>query len=208
VESRSKWWIFVDAPAHSQFSSGIGRSVAILYAREGADVTIVHLPSEQPDADDTVKAIEHEGRKGLSIAFDLENFKHADEVIQKHMDTFGSLDILVNNASKQVMQPDFSKIDLDSVESVFRSNILQMFGITKFALPHMRKGASIINTTSVTTFKGSPAMVDYTSTKGAIVGFTRALAANLTPKGIVSHHTVSEEQLEYSRGGFSHDRSA
>ncbi|KAI0686032.1 general stress protein 39 [Cytidiella melzeri] len=164
--------------------SGIGRAVAILFAREGADVTIVHLPVEQPDGDDTVKAIEREGRKGLSIAFDLENFRQIDQVIKKHMDTFGALDILVNNASKQVMQPDFSKIDLDSVESVFKSNIIQMFAVTKFALPHMKKGASIINTTSVTTFKGSPAMVDYTSTKGAIVGFTRALAANLTPKGI------------------------
>lgn len=168
-------------------SSGIGRAVAILFAREGADVTIVHLPQEQKDADDTVKAVENEGRKALSIAFDLENFKQVDQVIKKHIDAFGRIDILVNNASKQTMEPDFTMIDLDSVESTFRSNIIQMFAITKFALPHMEKGASIINTTSVTTFKGSPAMVDYTSTKGAIVGFTRALAANLTPKGIVSH---------------------
>lgn len=179
-------------------SSGIGRAVAILFAREGADVTIVHLPQEQPDADDTIKAIENEGRKGLSIAFDLENFKQSDQVIKKHLDAFGRIDILVNNASKQTMEPDFTKIDLDSVESTFRSNILQMFAITKFALPHMSKGSSIINTTSVTTFKGSPAMVDYTSTKGAIVGFTRALAANLTPKGIVSHPSSFVKNV-YSR---------
>ncbi|KAI0783774.1 general stress protein 39 [Abortiporus biennis] len=164
--------------------SGIGRAVAILFAREGADISIVHLPEEQEDADDTVAAIQKEGREALSIPFDLENFKQSSEVIQKHINKFGKIDILVNNASKQTMEPDFSKIDLDSVESVFRSNILQMFAITKFSLPYMEKGSSIINTTSVTTFKGSPGMVDYTSTKGAIVGFTRALAKNLTPKGI------------------------
>ena len=90
------------------------------------------------------------------------------------------------------MEKDFANINLDTVESSFKSNILQMFAITKFALPYMEKGASIINTTSVTTFKGSPAMIDYTATKGAIVGFTRALAKNLLPKGIVSsyHSTI------------------
>ncbi|PSS37493.1 hypothetical protein EW026_g2095 [Hermanssonia centrifuga] len=164
--------------------SGIGRAVAILYAREGADVTIVHLPQEQTDANDTIAAIKREGQEGLSIAFDLENFKECKVVIDKHIEKFGKLDILVNNASKQTMEKDFSNINLDIVESSFKSNILQMFAITKFALPHMHKGASIINTTSVTTFKGSPSMVDYTSTKGAIVGFTRALAKQLTPKGI------------------------
>ena len=125
-------------------SSGIGRAVAILFAREGADITIVHLPSEQKDADDTIAAIKHEGRRGLSIALDLENFKQADSVIQKHIAEFGGLDILVNNASKQLLQPDFSKINLDDVESTFKSNILQMFAVTKFALPHLKKGASII----------------------------------------------------------------
>ncbi|KAH8082810.1 general stress protein 39 [Cristinia sonorae] len=164
--------------------SGIGRAVAILFAREGADVTIAHLPEEQKDADDTVAAIEREGRQGLSVAFDLENFKQADQIVKKHIDKFGKIDILVNNASKQTMEKDFANIDLDSVESTFKTNILQMFAITKYALPHMEKGSSIINTTSVTTFRGSPSMVDYTATKGAIVGFTRALAKNLTPKGI------------------------
>lgn len=123
-------------------------------------MTIVHLPQEQPDADETVEHIRKEGREGLSIAFDLENFKQANEVIEKHLQKFGKLDILVNNASKQTMEKDFANINLDIVESTFRSNILQMFAITKFALPHLQKGASIINTTSVTTFKGSPAMVD------------------------------------------------
>ncbi|KAH9932858.1 general stress protein 39 [Fomitopsis serialis] len=130
-------------------------------SRVRGDVTIVHLPSEQKDADDTVAAIQREGRRALSVAFDLEDFRGA-----------------------HIIEPDFASIDLDSVESTFRSNILQMFAVTKFALPHLERGSSIINTTSVTTFRGSPTMVDYVSTKGAIVGFTRSLAKQLEPKGI------------------------
>ncbi|KAI0676205.1 general stress protein 39 [Trametes maxima] len=148
--------------------SGIGRAVAILFAREGADVTIVHLPEEQKDADDTVRAIEHEGQKGLAIAFNLEDFKNAKVVIDQHVAAFGRVDVLVNNASKQLLTEDFANIDLDQVESTFRSNVLQMFAVTKFALPYMGKGGSIINTTSVTTFRGSSSMPDYVSTKGAI----------------------------------------
>jgi len=147
-------------------------------------VTIVHLPSEQKDADDTVTAIQREGRRALSVAFDLENFRGAHVVVDAHLRAFGRLDVLVNNASKQVIESDFASIDLDTVESTFRSNILQMFAVTKFALPHLERGGSIINTTSVTTFRGSPTMVDYVSTKGAIVGFTRSLAKQLEPKGI------------------------
>ena len=170
--------------------------MAILFAREGADVTIVHLPDEQQDASDTVSAVEREGTRCLSIAFDLSDFKQSQTVIDQHIKTFGpQIDILVNNASQQRIEKDFAKIDLDVVESCFRTNILQMFAITKFALPYMTKGGSIINTTSVTTFKGSPAMVDYTATKGAIVGFTRALAKNLLPKGIVRGLQPSPELL-------------
>ena len=146
----------------------------------------MHLPEEQKDADDTIRVIEREGRKGLSIAFDLENFKNARSVVDRHVAEFGRVDVLVNNASKQMMTEDFADIDLDQVESVFRSNILQMFAMTKFALPHMPKGSSIINTTSVTTFRGSGSMPDYVATKGAIVGFTRSLAKDLVKKGIVS----------------------
>jgi len=165
--------------------SGIGRAVAILFAREGADVTIVHLPQEQKDADDTVAAIHNEGRHALSIAFNLEDFRNVKQaVIEPHVHKFGRIDILVNNASKQTMESNFADIDLDLVESTFRSNIIQMFAVTKFALPHMGKGASVINTTSVTTFRGSSSMVDYVSTKGAIVGFTRSLAKQLEPQGI------------------------
>ena len=153
-------------------------------------MTIVHLPEEQPDADDTVRAVEHEGRKCLSIAFNLEDFKNTKSIIDRHVAEFGRVDILVNNASQQRLTEDFAEIDLDSVEQVFKTNILQMFALTKFALPHMPKGSSIINTTSVTTFRGSASFPDYVATKGAIVGFTRSLAKDLVKKGIVSNRSI------------------
>jgi len=164
--------------------SGIGRSVAKLFAREGADVTIVYLEEEQQDAEDTKKMVEEEGKKCLLIPFDLQNLEGCKTVVDKHMKEYGALDCLVNNASKQIMCKDFKDIDLANVRSTFESNILQMFAMTKFALPHMKSGATIINTTSVTAFKGSPAMVDYSSTKGAIVSFTKALAQQLYSQGL------------------------
>ncbi|KAH8150897.1 uncharacterized protein LAJ45_05079 [Morchella importuna] len=153
-------------------------------AREGADITIVYLPEEQPDAEDTKAMVEKEGRQCLCIPFNLENVKECGQIIDQHMKKFGKLDVLVNNASKQVMCNDIADIDLDVVSSTFQSNIIQMFAMTKFAVPHMKKGGSIINTTSVVAFRGTPEMIDYAATKGAIVAFTRALAKNLTPKGI------------------------
>lgn len=123
-------------------SSGIGRAVAVLFAREGADVSIVYLPEEQADAEDTKKMVEKEGRKCLLIAGDLMDNNKCQEAVQKHVDAFGVIHVLVNNASKQMMCEDFAEIDLDNVESTFRSNILQMFAMTKYALPHMKKGAS------------------------------------------------------------------
>jgi len=164
--------------------SGIGRAVAIQMAKEGADITIVYLPEEQPDAEETKKLVEKEGRQCLTLPFDLMNTKNCEKTISEHVSKFGRVDVLVNNASKQIMCKDFAEIDLDNVESTFRSNILQMFAMSKFALPHMKKGSSIINTTSVTAFKGSPSLVDYSATKGAIVSFTKALGKNLVSKGI------------------------
>jgi len=164
--------------------SGIGRSVAVLFAREGSDVTIVYLPEEQEDAEETKKMVEKEGRECLLVAGDLMDNEMCKKAVEKHVDKFGIIHVLVNNASKQFMCDDFAEIDLDKVESTFRSNILQMFAVTKYALPHMKKGASIINTTSTVAFRGSANMVDYSATKGAIMSFTRALAKHLTPKGI------------------------
>ncbi|KAL2001752.1 hypothetical protein VTN02DRAFT_1306 [Thermoascus thermophilus] len=164
--------------------SGIGRSVAVLMAREGADITIVYLPEEQEDAEDTKKMIEKEGRICHLFAGNLMDNETCRKAVESHVGNFGRVNVLINNASKQWMCKDFSQIDLDVVESVFRSNILQMFAITKYALPHMKKGDSIINTSSVITFRGSSSMIDYGATKGAIIGFTRSLAVNLEPKGI------------------------
>jgi len=164
--------------------SGIGRSVAVLFAREGADVTIVYLPEEQEDAEETQKMIKKEGKECLLVAGDLMDNKTCEQAVKKHIDKYGELHILVNNAAKQIVCEDFADINLDDVESTFRSNILQIFAITKFALPHMKKGSSIINTTSTVAFRGTAKMIDYAATKGAIMSFTRALAKHLLPKGI------------------------
>ncbi|KAM3530974.1 hypothetical protein MY4038_004646 [Beauveria bassiana] len=164
--------------------SGIGRSIAVLFAREGSDVTIVYLPEEEQDADDTKKMVEKEGRKCLLVAGDLMDNKTCLQAVEKHVKEFGVIHTLVNNASKQIMCTDLAEINLDDVESTFRSNILQMFAITKYALPHMQRGGSIINTTSTVAFRGTAAMVDYSATKGAITSFTRSLAKQLLPKGI------------------------
>jgi NAD(P)-dependent dehydrogenase (short-subunit alcohol dehydrogenase family) len=114
----------------------------VLFAREGSDVSIVYLPEEQTDAEETKKMVEKEGTKCLLIPGDLMDYSKCREAIQKHVDAFGVIHVLVNNASKQIMCEDFAEIDLDNVESTFRSNILQMFAMTKYALPHIKKGAS------------------------------------------------------------------
>ncbi|AFR95044.2 oxidoreductase [Cryptococcus neoformans C23] len=164
--------------------SGIGRAAAQMLAREGADVTIVYLPEEEEDAQRVKKAIEQDGQQCLTIAHDLMQADKAADVVKQHMDKFGKLDILVNNASKQIMSKSITEIELENVESTFRSNILAMFALTKAAVPHLKRGSAIINTSSVTAFKGSATMVDYASTKGAIVAYTRALAVQLAPQGI------------------------
>ncbi|RAK97782.1 oxidoreductase, short-chain dehydrogenase/reductase family [Aspergillus ibericus CBS 121593] len=164
--------------------SGIGRSVAVLMAREGADVTIVYLPEEEQDAQDTKKMVESEGRSCHLFGGNLANRETCRKAVEEHMNAYKKLNILVNNASKQYMCKDFSQIDLDNVTDTFESNIIQMFAVTKFALPHLSKGDSIINTTSTVAFRGTSSMVDYSATKGAIVSFTRSLSAQLKPKGI------------------------
>ncbi|KAF9015667.1 hypothetical protein BDQ17DRAFT_1341443 [Cyathus striatus] len=157
--------------------SGIGRAAAIQFSREGCSgITIVYLPEEE--------LVEESGAKVNLFAADLMEESNCKALVESHLKNFGKLNILVNNASKQIMCNNFEEIDLNNVESTFRSNILQMFAVTKFALPHLKRGSSIINTTSVTAYKGSPALVDYSSTKGAILSFTRALAMQLAPKGI------------------------
>ncbi|WVQ80512.1 hypothetical protein IAT38_002617 [Cryptococcus sp. DSM 104549] len=164
--------------------SGIGRAAAQQFAREGADVTIVYLPEEEEDAQKVKKAIEADGQQCLTLALDLMDAANCSKVIDEHLKKFGKLDILVNNASKQIMSQSIEEIKLDDVESTFRSNILAMFALTKAASPHLKRGGAIVNTSSVTAFKGSPQMLDYSSTKGAIVTFTRSMAVQLAPRGI------------------------
>ncbi|KAF3318248.1 hypothetical protein TWF173_008982 [Orbilia oligospora] len=166
--------------------SGIGRSIAVLMAREGADISIVYLADEEADAKETKALVEKEKRKCLLIPFDLTQWKICNTVIDAHVQEYGRIDVLVNNAGKQEMENDFEKINLDTVESTFQANILQMFAITnQTQIPMLIHACgSIINSTSVVTFRGTSSMIDYASTKGAIVGFTRSLAKNLIKKGI------------------------
>ncbi|KAK9851762.1 uncharacterized protein MYU51_009251 [Penicillium brevicompactum] len=164
--------------------SGIGRSVAVLMAREGADVSIVYLPTEQSDAETTKASVEKEQRSCLLIPGDLRERTICRHAVDEHLKRYGTINILVNNASKQYMCEVFENIDLDKTEDIFRTNIVQMIAMAKFALPHMNRGGSIINTSSLVALRGSSTMIDYAATKGAIISFTRALASYLIPRGI------------------------
>jgi len=163
--------------------SGIGRAVAIAYAKEGADVAISYL-NEDEDADETKAKIEQEGRRCLAIAGDLGSESFCQEVIQKVIDEFGQLDVLVNNAGEQHPQNNIEDITAEQLERTFRTNIFAMFFLTKAAMPHLKEGSAIINTTSVTAYNGNPWLLDYSATKGAIVAFTRSLSLSLVQKGI------------------------
>ncbi|GAA6048874.1 hypothetical protein JCM3770_003662 [Rhodotorula araucariae] len=164
--------------------SGIGRTVAIFFAREGADVTINYLPEEEKDAQETKKQVEAAGQKCLLVPGDLETQAFREKLVEAHIKEYQYLDILVNNASQQIQIQDLAEIDMDNVEHTFKVNIIQYIGLTKVALPHLKRGDVIINTTSVTAYKGSAGMLDYSATKGAIATFTRSLATQLLPKGI------------------------
>ncbi|KAL8277075.1 hypothetical protein RQP46_010503 [Phenoliferia psychrophenolica] len=154
--------------------SGIGRSAAVMFAREGADVSIVYQPEEQPDAEEVRKSIEAAGRRCLLLPGDLCNRAFCEEVVTKHVKEFGGLNVLVNNAAKQGMEPDIGNQDLDFVELTFRTNILAIFAVTKFAVPHMKRGSSIINSTSVGAYFGHAmaAKLDYSSTSEPPLAFT------------------------------------
>ncbi|WP_312956941.1 SDR family oxidoreductase [Stutzerimonas nitrititolerans] len=163
--------------------SGIGRSVAVLFAREGADVVILYLDQYQ-DADETRRVVEQQGRRCLTFAGDVADQDVCRKVVDETVATFGKLDILVNNAAEQHPQKRFEDVTQQQWEKTFRTNVFGMFQMTQAALQHLGKGASIINTTSVTAYKGNPMLIDYSSTKGAIVGFTRALSMSLVERGI------------------------
>jgi NAD(P)-dependent dehydrogenase (short-subunit alcohol dehydrogenase family) len=163
--------------------SGIGRAVAVAMAREGAKIAIVYL-EEHKDAEDTVKAVEQEDSEAIRIAGDVGDEKFCKAAIDKTVQAFDRLDILVNNAAEQHEIDDPAKIEAAQIERTFRTNIFSFFFMVTHALPHLRPGSSIINTTSVTAFEGHKTLLDYSATKGAIVAFTRSLSEALVEKGI------------------------
>ena len=163
--------------------SGIGRAVAIAFAKEGADVAISFL-DEQKDAEDTAREIEQEGRKCVLIPGDIGDEDHCRKTVARVVRELGRLDVLVNNAAEQHPQKSIEDITSKQLERTFRTNIFSFFYMTKAALPHLKKGSAIVNTTSVTAYKGSPGLLDYSATKGAIVAFTRSLSGQLVDKGI------------------------
>jgi NAD(P)-dependent dehydrogenase (short-subunit alcohol dehydrogenase family) len=163
--------------------SGIGRSVALFYAKEGANIAIVYL-NEHQDAEETKRLVGIEGQKCLTISGDIGDESFCQQAVQETVQTLGQLDILVNNAAEQHPQDSIENISSEQLERTFRTNIFSMFFLTKAALPHLKVGSAIINTTSVTAYKGSPQLLDYSATKGAIVAFTRSLSQGLLEKGI------------------------
>lgn len=163
--------------------SGIGRAVAVHFAREGADVAIVYLDEHQ-DADETVELVKKEGRRAIKIAGDVSKPETATTAVGKTMEEFGRLDILVNNASEQHVQETLTDITPEQLQQTFATNVFGYFYMAQAALPHLKEGASIINTSSITAYKGKPTLVDYSSTKGAQISFTRALSNQLVSKGI------------------------
>lgn len=164
--------------------SGIGRAVAVAFAKEGADIVIVYL-NEHGDANDTKSEIEQCGKKCLLIAGDVGEEEFCADVVAKAISTFGQIDVLVNNAAEQHVRESILDIDTAQLEKTFCTNLFSMFHMVKAALPHLKKGARIINTTSVTAYKGSAHLLDYSATKGAIVSFTRSLSLQLIERGIL-----------------------
>jgi NAD(P)-dependent dehydrogenase (short-subunit alcohol dehydrogenase family) len=165
--------------------SGIGRSVALMFAREGCKVSISYLPEEQEDADKVVESAKNAPmgeREVHQIPGDLRDAKFCESVVEKHLSKYGRLDIVVSNASKQIPCKKFEDLQLDDVESTFRSNVLGAFALIKAALPHLRRGSSIIISGSVTAYRGSANKVDYSSTKGALHSLTKSLAQQLSPR--------------------------
>lgn len=163
--------------------SGIGRAVAVHFAREGADVAIIYLDEDQ-DAKDTQEMVEAEDRKCLLLRGDIGDEKFCKKAVEKTVKELGGLNILVNNAAEQHEQENVEDISASQLEDTFRTNIFSFFYLTKAAREHLQKGDCIINTTSVTSFRGSDHLLDYSATKGAITTFTRSLSQNLAEKGI------------------------
>jgi NAD(P)-dependent dehydrogenase (short-subunit alcohol dehydrogenase family) len=164
--------------------SGIGRAVAVLYAREGADVAIVYLPQEHEDAEETRRAVESEGRRALLIPGDVRDAEFCRQAVEQTVNEFRHLDILVNNAAFQQHQKSLEDVTEEQLDTTFKTNIYGYFFMAKAALQHLKKGAAIINTGSITGLEGSKELLDYSATKGAIHAFTKSLAQNLVERKI------------------------
>ena len=165
--------------------SGIGRAVALAYAREGADVLFTHLPEEDQEAAETTRLIEEAGRKAVAVVCDIREEEQCRRLVEHAVDEFGRIDILVNNAAYQMSQPDgIEAISTEQFDRVVRTNLYGMFWLCKLALPHIPAGGSVINTTSVQAYKPSPHLLDYAMTKGAIVTFTQGLAQMVAADGV------------------------
>ena len=164
--------------------SGIGRAVAVLFAREGANVAIIYLKAEQRDAEETARLIENEGGKSLLLPGDVSDAKFCQKAVEKTVEKFGALDVLINNAAFQKHQDSIEEITLDDWDKHFKTNIYGYFYMVKAALEHLKKGSAIINTGSITGLEGNKDLLAYSSTKGAIHAFTKSLAQILVEKGI------------------------
>ncbi|RAJ46947.1 hypothetical protein K353_00148 [Kitasatospora sp. SolWspMP-SS2h] len=165
--------------------SGIGRAVALAFAREGADVAFCHLPEEEDDARETVRLVRGAGRRALAVAGDVREERFCTDLVARCVAELGGLDVLVNNAAYQMSQPDgLAAITTEQFDRVVKTNLYAMFWLCRAALPHLRPGSSIINTASVQGYKPSPHLLDYATTKGAIVTFTQGLAQQLAPEGV------------------------
>lgn len=163
--------------------SGIGRAVAVYFAKEGADIAVMYY-DEHEDAESTRREVEEEGRRCITISGDVSDESFCQEAVRRTVDELGRLDILVNNAAVQYPKENIQEISAEQLEKTFRTNIFAHFYMTKAALPYLNMGSSIINTTSITAYRGSAHLLDYSATKGAIVAFTRSLALMLVDKGI------------------------
>lgn len=164
--------------------SGIGRAVAIAFAREGADIVLNYLPEEEEDAQETVRICERAGGTVAAFPGDISSEAFCKELVASTADALGTIDILINNAGKQIYVDSLEDLKTDQLEKTFATNVFALFWITKAALAHMPAGASIINTASIQAYQPSPGLLDYASTKAAIVAFTHGLAKQLGPKGI------------------------
>ncbi|RFU84564.1 SDR family NAD(P)-dependent oxidoreductase [Streptomyces triticagri] len=165
--------------------SGIGRAVALAYAREGADVLFTHLSQESAEARETSRLVEEAGRKAVPVACDIRDEEQCDQVVERAVGAFGRIDVLVNNAAHQMSQPDgIRAVTTEQFDTVMRTNLYAMLWLCRAATPHMPPGGSIVNTTSVQAYKPSPHLLDYAMTKGAIVTFTQGLARMLLDDGI------------------------